>query len=138
MNLPVPGTSDWVTVPFEKYSRPVGKALVNLPNNAKPFNLFVVPIRKAENIATITSQQAKEIAQKYGQDGISVYKGSVIDFTSTFYMEERLGYILERKEETPYEIIDFDKYSLPEGYEVIDTFMIRRDRRILNVITKKE
>jgi hypothetical protein len=45
VDLPVPGNGDWVKVPFEKYSRPVGKALVNLPNNAKPFNLFVVHLK---------------------------------------------------------------------------------------------
>jgi 4-amino-4-deoxy-L-arabinose transferase-like glycosyltransferase len=101
------------------------------------FNHLVMPIRTSENIATKTSTQAIEVARKYGEEGISMYKKSVIDFTSTFYMGRELGYILDRTSETPYKIIDQRLYTIPEGYEVIDTFMIRRDERILNVIIKE-
>ena len=44
VNLPVPGTNNWVKVPFDEFSRPVGKAVVKLPNNAT-FNLFVVHLK---------------------------------------------------------------------------------------------
>ncbi|NNF33825.1 MAG: hypothetical protein HKN68_06935 [Saprospiraceae bacterium] len=101
------------------------------------FNYLVMPIRASENIATKTSTQAIEIARIYGEEGISMYKKSVIDFTSTFYAEKELGYILDRTSDTPYKIIDQRLYTIPDGYEVIDTFMIRRDERILNVIKKQ-
>jgi 4-amino-4-deoxy-L-arabinose transferase-like glycosyltransferase len=100
------------------------------------FNFFVVPVRAAGNIASDTKQQAIEMAQKYGEGGISMYKESVIDFTSTFYMERELGYILERQEDTPFEIFDKRLYTFPEGYEVVDSFMIRRDERVLEVMRK--
>lgn len=45
VDLPVPGTSKWVKVPFKEFSRPVGKAVVNPPNGATPFNLFVVHLK---------------------------------------------------------------------------------------------
>jgi 4-amino-4-deoxy-L-arabinose transferase-like glycosyltransferase len=100
------------------------------------FNYLVMPIRTSENIASRTSYQAIEVARKYGEEGISMYKKSVIDFTSTFYMDRELGYILDRTSDTPYKIIDQRLYTIPEGYEVVDTFLIRRDERILNVIRK--
>lgn len=101
------------------------------------FNYLVMPIRASENIATKTSSQAIEVARNYGKEGISMYKKSVIDFTSTFYAEKELGYTLDRTSDTPYKIIDQRLYTIPDGYEVIDTFMIRRDERILNVIRKE-
>ena len=100
------------------------------------FNYLVFPIRTMENIASDTSHQAIEIAEKYGDEGLSIYKKSIIDFTSTFYAEQRLGYTLDRTSDTPYKILDQRLYTIPDGYEVIDTFMIRRDERILNIIKK--
>ena len=45
VDLHVLGTNNWVKVPLEEFSRPVGKAVVNLPNGATPFNLFVVHLK---------------------------------------------------------------------------------------------
>jgi predicted extracellular nuclease len=36
---------NWITVPSSEFSRPVGKVTVNPPNNAVPFNLFVVHLK---------------------------------------------------------------------------------------------
>ncbi len=102
------------------------------------FNFFVFPIRTVENIATQTSSEATEVARQYGNEGISMYKRSIIDFTSTFYTEKELGYILDRTSDTPYKILDQRIYTTPDNYEVVDTFMIRRDEMILNVIKKTQ
>jgi len=50
VDLHKPGTdpddaSNWITVPSTEYSRPVGKAKITPPNNATPFNLFVVHLK---------------------------------------------------------------------------------------------
>ena len=50
VDLHKPGTStgntaNWISVPSEEFSRPVGKAKINPPNNASPFNLFVVHLK---------------------------------------------------------------------------------------------
>lgn len=50
VDLLKPGTDvdnapNWVTVPSTEYSRPVGKAKIKPPNNATPFNLFVVHLK---------------------------------------------------------------------------------------------
>jgi predicted extracellular nuclease len=36
---------NWINVPSKEFSRPVGKVKVNPPNNAKPFNLFIVHLK---------------------------------------------------------------------------------------------
>jgi predicted extracellular nuclease len=36
---------NWVSIPIREYSRPVAKARINPPNNATPFNLFVVHLK---------------------------------------------------------------------------------------------
>lgn len=50
VDLHKPGTNtenvaNWVTVPSEEFSRPVGRAKVNPHNNAKPFYLFAVHLK---------------------------------------------------------------------------------------------
>lgn len=50
VDLHKPGTdagnaSNWITVPSTEYSRPIGKARITPPNNATPFNLFVVHLK---------------------------------------------------------------------------------------------
>jgi len=39
------GVSNWIDVPSTEFSRPVAKVRVNPPNQAKPFNLFVVHLK---------------------------------------------------------------------------------------------
>jgi hypothetical protein len=39
------GESNWLTVPLTEYSRPIGKVTVNPPNQATPFNVFVVHLK---------------------------------------------------------------------------------------------
>jgi predicted extracellular nuclease len=50
VDLHKPGTStgdlaNWVSIPLEEFSRPIGKALISPPNNANPFNLFVIHLK---------------------------------------------------------------------------------------------
>ncbi len=98
------------------------------------FDLFVFPLRTSQNIATHTKAEAIRIATTYGDQGISLYENTEIDFTSTFYMEKELGYILDRRSETPYEIIDIEEMKIPQGYTPVDSFLIRRDENILTVL----
>ena len=100
------------------------------------FNLLVLPVRAYNDTAAIAKTQAISVAEKYGNEGISLYEKSVFDFTSTFYIQKKLGYILERKKETKYEIIDLEKYTLPKGYSVVDSIFIRRNEKILNIISR--
>lgn len=100
------------------------------------FNLLVLPVRSHNDTAAIAKVQAISVAEKYGNEGISLYKKSVFDFTSTFYIQKKLGYILERKKETKYEIIDLEKYALPQGYSVVDSILIRRNEKILKIISR--
>lgn len=101
------------------------------------FDLFVFPIRTDQNIATYTKAEAIRIAKTYGEQGISLYENTEIDYTSTFYMERKLGYILGRRSETPYEIIDAEELEIPQGYIPVDSFLIRRDENILTVLRKE-
>jgi predicted extracellular nuclease len=49
--------ANWLTIPIREYSRPVARARIDLPNNAMPFNIFVVHLKsKRPSLSTHDGQ----------------------------------------------------------------------------------
>jgi predicted extracellular nuclease len=50
-------SANWMPVPIREYSRPIARARINPPNNATPFNIFVVHLKsKRPSISTRDGQ----------------------------------------------------------------------------------
>lgn len=98
-------------------------------------NAVVLPSRAATTYGTIAKEDAQRIATIYQIDDLRLYKGSKLDYTSSFYLTSSREKLTTREygdlvPDVIY-IVDTSKYDIPLGLTVIDSIKKREARQTL-------
>ncbi len=104
------------------------------------FNLFVIPDRYQNDLATDYKKQAITIGEKYRNEDFRIFEGSKIDYTSSFYISNTRNKITPRdykhESNSAFFVIDTTRYDIPEDFVKVDEFQIREANKILTIIKK--
>jgi len=88
------------------------------------YDWFVITGRYRDNDDWCYKQNAIDIANKYNNDGLYIFKNSKVDYTASYYIARERGRITTR---------EFIRFS-PENYYIFDTFDYKLDTVYFQVI----
>jgi len=96
------------------------------------FNMFFMPARYDQNIATQSKLAILDIQEKYQDKPIRLYKRSIMDKTCSFYLATANGKpnIIEQNiSDEFYYIVDTLRVDYPENVIKLDSFVLREYKR---------